>query len=196
MIFRDLYERVTQLAHPPVGFDFLRKVIGAYHQEIGRVDVWAVNNPIPTRQAHFRLGFDRSSPYEEEFTVAQIIYCEELDKDERERRFALTKELMHVFDGPEARTDSREKFEQLLREIQNKPLPGDASQMLKTELDTRWMAAIILCPKKFRDEMLADYRAKKLEDFDVAERFDVPEWVVSFVMDDYYDKALARLLGT
>jgi hypothetical protein len=34
--------------------------------------------------------------------------------------------------------DTAEKFRQFLREIQNKPLPADSSDMLLSELDTRW----------------------------------------------------------
>jgi hypothetical protein len=86
------------------------------------------------------------------------------------------------------------KVPQLLREIQNKPLPADSSDMLLSELDTRWMAALILCPKKFRDKYVADHKSKKLQDFDIAEIFDIPEWVAPFVMDDYYDVAFKKLL--
>jgi len=103
--------------------------------------------------------------------------------------------MMHVFDAPDAVVDTREKFETLLREIQNRPLPADASTMMKSELDTRWMAAIILCPKNFRDQYVADYKAQKIASFDIAEIFDIPEWVAPFVMDDYYDLAFARLVG-
>lgn len=196
MQFRDLYNFASALQHPPVGFDYLRRIVDGHHPTIGRVDVYAVEYPTPNNQAHFRLGeTDRSSPYEDEFNVAEIVYCEALAADQRELRYALTKELMHIFDGPDAVVDSREKFEKLLREIQNRPLPRDASPMMLAELDTRWMAAIILCPKRFRDNYIAEYKAKTLEDFDIAEIFDIPEWVAPFVMDDYYDTAFARLVG-
>ncbi|MDZ4056172.1 MAG: hypothetical protein U1D69_04265 [Polynucleobacter sp.] len=195
MDFREFYEYVNRLEKPPVGFDFLRGLIAAHHREIGRVDLFAVTHPTPTRDAYYRLGdTDRTSPYEEEFAVGEIVYCESLDLDERELRFALTKELMHVFDAVEARTDTREKFEKLLREIQNRPLPADQSLMFKTELDTRWMASIVLCPKRFRDELIDKYRNGEIADFDVAEEFNIPEWVAPFIMDDYYDAAFRSLL--
>lgn len=196
MHFADLYQYAAGLKAPPVGFDFLRKKIAAHHSTIGRVDVYEVEYPTPTKQAHFRLGDrDRTSPYSDEFPVAEIIYCHALKADARELRFALTKEMMHIFDAPAAVVDTREKFAALLREIQNKPLPADASAALKSELDTRWMAAIILCPKNFRDQYVPDYKAKKIAAFDISEIFDVPEWVGPFVMDDYYDAAFARLMA-
>jgi len=197
MQFAELYSYAAGLPKPPVGFDFLRRLIGARHPEIGRVDVYEVEYPTPTRQAHFRLGErDRTSPYSDEFSIAEIIYCHALKADARELRYALTKEMMHIFDAPEAVVDTREKFEALLREIQNRPLPADASTMMQSELDTRWMAAIILCPKNFRDQYVADYKAQKIASFDIAEIFDIPEWVAPFVMDDYYDVAFTRLVGT
>jgi hypothetical protein len=102
---------------------------------------------------------------------------------------------MHIFDKPESFVDTREKFGDLLREIQNRPLPSDASLMMKSELDTRWMAALILCPKNFRDQHFPAYTKKDLANFDIASIFDIPEWVAPFVMDPYYDRAFARLLG-
>jgi hypothetical protein len=71
----------------------------------------------------------------------------------------------------------------------------NSSDMLLSELDTRWMAALILCPRKFlRNKYVADHKSKKLQDFDIAEIFDIPEWVVPLVMDDYYDAAFKKLL--
>ncbi len=196
MRFADLYTFAAGLLKPPVGFDYLRGQIAAHHPDIGRVDVYEVEYPAPNHQAYFRLGDrDRTSPYSDDFAVAETIYCQALKVDPRELRYALTKEMMHVFDAPGAVVDTREKFTTLLREIQNQPLPADASEMMQSELDTRWMAAIILCPKNFRDRYVEDYGAQKIAPFDIAEIFDVPEWVVPFVMDQYYDVAFAKLVG-
>jgi hypothetical protein len=194
MRFADLYQRASKLAAPPVGFDFLRKQVDAHHQTIGRVDVYAVEYPVPNREAHFRLGeSERTSPYADEFEIAEIIYCEALGDDPRELRYALTKELMHIFDAEDALVDTPEKFKDLLREIQNRPL--STSAMFRSELDTRWMAAVILCPRNFRDLYVEGYKNGDLANFDIAEIFDIPEWVAPFVMDDYYDEAFATLVG-
>lgn len=195
MIFADLYEYAAKLPVPPVGFDYLRGMVKAFHADIDRVDVFAVEYAVPNHEAYYRLGDrERTSPYDDEFDVAEIVYCHALEAHPKELRYALTKELMHIFDDADARVDTAEKFVRFLREIQNKPLPADSSKMLLSELDTRWMAALILCPKNFRDQYVDDYKNKRLQDFDISEIFDIPEWVVPFVMDDYYDNAFRKLL--
>lgn len=187
MNFVDLYRIAEALDQPPVGFDYLRRQVVAYHKEVGRVDVYATTYPVPNRQAHFRYGeSDRSSAYDEEFLVAEIRFCETLSDDEAEYRFALTKELMHVFDKPEEVVDTREKFIALLMEIQNEPLAKHASPMYRSEVNTRWMALLVLCPKRFRDQYVERYRAGDLANFDIAATFGIPEWTVPHVMSDYY----------
>ncbi|WP_125953944.1 hypothetical protein [Novosphingobium sp. MD-1] len=196
MRFRDFYNHVSGLDGPFVRFEDLRRIVNAYHQGIGRVDVIFVQHPEPNRQAFYRLADnERSSPHDEEFSIAEIVCCDGLREHPRERRYACTKELMHVFDTLEQRADSREKFITLMREIQNKPMPQHESPMFRSELDTRWMAAISLCPKHLRDPFVAAYKAKQIADFDIAETFRIPEWVAPFVMDDYYDVAFEALIS-
>lgn len=197
MFFRDLYAAVEkELDEPPVLFDRLVHLINTRHAGVGEIRVWAVQYPVPIRQAHYRLiGTDRSSAYDEEFELAEIIYCEELDQHPRERRFALTKELMHVFDTADERVDTRDKFIQFVKEVQNQPLASQRSARFNSELDTRWMAAIILCPKHLRDRFLQDYRSQALQPYEIAEAFRVPEWVIPFVMDDYYDQAFELMMA-
>lgn len=197
MTFADLYRHVCAVDKPFVPFEALRKHINDHHTGIGRVDVIYVQHTEPNRQAYWRLtDADRTSPYAEEFTSAEIVCCDELREHPRERRYACTKELMHAFDTQEQQAGTREKFIQLMREIQNRPMEGDMSPMFKSELETRWMAAIVLCPKHLRDKYIEDYRGKKIEDFNIAEIFRIPEWVAPFVMDDYYDTAHKNLLGS
>lgn len=196
MRFKDLYEYVEQQEVPPVLFDELAKRVRERHSGVGSVKVWAVKYPVATHQAHYRMvDMDRSSAYDEEYGDVEITYCDALDELSPERRYALTKELMHVFDVGEQLVNDRNKFVTLLKEIQNKPMPVHASAAFGSELDTRWMAAIILFPKKFRDQRIQQYRAGKLLDFDIAEEFWMPEWVVPFVMDDYYDQAFDAIMA-
>lgn len=196
MFFRDLYSLVEgELQEPPVLFERLRHFINTSHNGVGEIKVWAIKYPQPNSQAHYiMLGTDRTSPYDEEFKIAEIRYCEELDKDPRTRRFALTKELMHVFDTESEMTNTREKFVQLAKEIQNQPLPEHASDMFKSELGTKWMALIILCPKVLRSKYLEGYRTRQIEGFEVAEKLALPEWIVPYIMDDYYEDAFDALM--
>lgn len=196
MHFKELYELVCQeFSRPPVRFERLRELVNAHHQNVGEIKVWAVNYPEPIHQAHFvELGTDRTSAYDEEFTIAEIRYCAGLDALPRERRFALTKELMHVFDSEDEKTNSRERFVQLANEIQNQPLAEHASPMFTSELNTKWMAVIVLCPRHIRANYLEPYRQKQLEAFEVAETLNIPEWLVRYVMDPYYDRAFEALM--
>lgn len=188
MLFKDLVAHVIVHDKPAVSFDFLRQKINLHHSGVGSINVWAVKYPTPNRQAFYKLlGTDRTSAYDEEFVEAEIRYCQELDDSPRERRYALTKELTHVFDSEDERANTKEKFKTLLREIQNQPVPTDASPMYQADINTRWKAAILLCPKKYRDEYKAKYDVGDMEVYEIAENFMVPEWIVPFVMDDYYD---------
>ena len=98
-------------------------------------------------------------------------------------------------DRDKSSLDTREKFVKLLKEIQNKPMPAHASPAFQSEMDTRWMALVMLCPKVLRDRRAASYHKDEIEDFDISEEFRVPEWVVPFVMDDYYDEAFNLLIN-
>lgn len=196
MLFKNLYDFVVdEFRQPPVRFERLRQLINAHHAGVGIIKVHAIKYPEHTHQAHYVMqGYNRTSAYEEEFVEAKICYCEGLDEHPRERRFALTKELMHVFDDEESMTNTREKFIQLMKEIQNKPMPEHRTKTFNTELDSRWMAAIILCPKHLRDQYVDKFRSGDLQPFEIAEMFRIPEWVVPFLMDDYYDTAFDKLV--
>lgn len=196
MFFRDLYELIAQeVMEPPVRFERLRALINNHHSGVGEIKVWAIKYPEPNHQAHYiLLGSDRTSAYDEEFDIAEIRYCEELDKHPHDRRFALTKELMHVFDSDDEKTDTREKFVRLAREIQNQPLNEHASAMYHSELGTKWMALVILCPMHIRNKYLVGYKKKEIEGFEIAEKLRLPEWVIPYLMDDYYDEVFETLM--
>lgn len=196
MNFSDLYNIANSVDAPYIKFELLRDAVNAHHAGIGRVDVIYIQYPTPNQQAFYRLAeSDRTSPYDEEFTVAEIVCCEALKEHPRSRRYAVTKELMHVFDTPEQMANTKDRFISLLKEIQNKPMPQHESDMFRSELDTRWMAALVLCPKKFRDQYVEQFKAQKLATFDIAEIFHIPEWIVPFVMDDYYEVAYETLVN-
>lgn len=195
MNFKNLVDRVNALDSPKVPFKVLRQIINDHHAGIGIVNVRAIEYPTPNMQAFYRLvGEDRTSAYEEPFDEVEICYCSGLDGQPRERRYAWTKELMHVFDADAERVDTKEKFKTLLREIQNRPLPQDASPMYLADMNTRWKAVLVLCPKKFRDDYREKYLAGQMEAYEIAEMFRVPEWIVPFVMDEYYDTVYASFM--
>jgi len=188
MIFSDLYEKAASAHRPFVRFGMLRDSINAHHPRVGRVDLRRVVYPHPIRSAYWHLSdTDRDSPYEEEYSVAEIVYCSSLDDDNPERRYALTKELMHAFDSEDEEASDRARFIQLMRDVQNRPLAKHASPMYQSEFDTRWMAALVLCPREARAEFPTGKEATPVVVSEFAARFLIPEWVASFVLDDYYD---------
>src|SRR5690606_28370954 len=112
----------------------------------------------------------------------EIVYCSSLDDDNPERRYALTKELMHAFDSEDEEASDRARFIQLMRDVQNRPLAKHASPMYQSEFDTRWMAALVLCPREARAEFPTGKEATPVVVSEFAARFLIPEWVASFVL--------------
>lgn len=193
MQFSDLLNSTIKLDKRKIAFDFCRDRVNTSHAGFGEIKVQRITYPTPNDQAFFRLlGEDRTSVYDEPFMEAEIRYCSNLDNHPRQQRYALTKELCHVFDAESERTDTKEKFVQLLRDIQNQPSDEDASPMYLAEKRTRWQAIMLLCPKKFRDQLKPAYDSQKLKSFEVADDFEIPEWVVPFLMDDYFDEIYER----
>ncbi len=109
------------------------------------------------------------------------------------RRYVCCKELMHVFDSAAERTDTAEKFQQLVDEIET-PLPGDeASPMYDSEIRTLWMAIGILCPESVRAEFKPRWDAKQLSDYEVALELRIPELLTKTIMGPGYDRMIPFL---
>jgi hypothetical protein len=123
--------------------------------------------------------------------VTEIRYFRELNKCWQ--RYVCCKELMHVFDSQAERTDTAEKFQQLVDEIET-PLPaGEASPMYDTETRTLWMAIAILCPASVRERFKPDWDAKKLSDYEIALELRVPEILIKTIMGPLYDRMIPFL---
>ena len=193
MHFKDFYNLVeAHTSDKPVGFEFLRGAIDGGLNDVQEVKVWRQSYSPPRSEAHFMLFDDRTSPYEGEHLIADISYCAALEKEPAELLVALTKELMHVFDPPECRIDTREKFIQFLKDLQNAPLdrPNGA---VDTENQARWMAILVLCPKPLRDSIAAEIAEGRALRLEVAQRLGLPEWMIEVALDEYYDEALTIL---
>ena len=126
--------------------------------------------------------------YTEATWVTEIRYFRELNICWR--RFVCCKELMHVFDSAAEKTDSAEKFEQLVNEIET-PLPaGESSPMYDSETRTLWMAIAILCPESLRAEFKPRWEAKQLSDYAVALELRIPEILIKTIMGLGYDRMI------
>jgi hypothetical protein len=102
---------------------------------------------------------------------------------------------MHVFDKPEERVDTREKFRILMSELESLRMKDDMSPMFLSELEAQWMAVIVLCPPRLRDHYKPLLANKTMTEYDVALKLRIPEAVIRNTMNDYYDQAMARLLA-
>ncbi|MCW2783327.1 MAG: hypothetical protein JWR35_3776 [Marmoricola sp.] len=92
---------------------------------------------------------------------------------------------MHIFDSADEKVSDRGRFLRLMQEFEVRPMAGDISPMFTSELRAEWMALIILCPKRLRDEVWPLWADKTLSNYDVALKFKIPEDVVESLMSDY-----------
>lgn len=158
-------------------------------------DIQFIKTPFETKQC---LGYMRKSgtlpkPYaDHDNWIVSIFYASELNTCWR--RFVCTKELMHIFDAPEARTSTAATFERQLAELANLPLWQDTSPQTKAEFKAYWMALGVLCPLSLREIFLADYTKGLLSDYDIAIRFRVPEAYVRTMMSDQFRRSIESIL--
>lgn len=185
MNFAELYGAVVTEGAKPASFDFLRGQVVTNINWLEEVKVWRLTHKPPTREARYTVFDDRSSAYNEEYLVADISYCASLEDDPPELWFALTKELMHVFDDRATWVDTREKFIKFLKDLQNTPF-DTTNGSVNSEHMARWMAILVLCPEAMREQIKGqlDTKAKILPE--VAEAWGLPEWLISVAMDEYY----------
>ena len=191
MDYRALYRRVDEAGASLITFDYVGAEVVAL-TDVEEIHLWAIEETPLTGEAYYVLLDDRSSPYNGEFLIAEISYCSSLDGDLAEQRFMLTKELMHVFDAEEHRTDTREKFYQLLRDLQNLPMNTEIAAV-GAEKNARWMALLVLFPKRLRDAAKLEVEAGTADITMIAERSVLPVWAISAALDKYYDEAWALL---
>jgi hypothetical protein len=176
----------------PAAFEFLRKSVIDGIPWLEEVNIWRLNHKPPTREARYTLYDDRSSAHNDEYLVADISYCSSLEDDPAELRFALTKELMHVFDPRNSWIDTREKFVKFLKDLQNTPL-DTSNGPIHNEHMARWMAIFVLCPRNMRLNLKNQLENKEKLLSEIAEIWGLPEWLVSVAVDDYYETAYAYL---
>lgn len=193
MRFADIYQFASSFQQPIIKVGALADHITRHHPGIGEVTFTKAPLDESVTLGYVRLDTDRSSPYEESFRNLRIRYAETLNYCWR--RFVCCKELMHAFDTEAEKTNTREKFIKLMKQLETDPLPDDRSPMLSSENNTMWMALVVLCPKHLRDQTRVKWKAQELTDYDVALEYRVPEaFVKPGLMSDYYDQALDALL--
>ena len=190
MNFLDLYRFASAQAGPAIPVRALAEEIKMRHAEIGEVFFWPVALDPQISLGHLKLERDRDSPYSEPFTVANIRFHSGLNRCWR--RFVCCKELMHLFDSDDAKTDSRRKLEVLFSELEDARLTTDSSPMFKSERNANWMALAVLCPQASRDACLKLSR-DGMSNYEIALRLKVPEGCIPPLIGRYYESVLQKL---
>lgn len=199
MHYRDLYTTVDKHvaaqggAPRPVTFDFLRDLVTSDTSLVQQLDVFRVSYHPPIREARFTLFDERESRHDEPVYIAEISFCASLDDSPSYLLYALTKELMHVFDPMDTWINTRDKFINFLRDLQNKPLELKNGS-IAVELKARWMAVLALCPVTIRN-YIKDSVAKGSLKEELAQELGLPSSMIDIALDEYYEQALALMLA-
>lgn len=194
MSFPRLYKFAAELGVYPILLE------GVLDEQVKRLsaqdELWYVPVELDTDVSlgHIKQYRVPNCVYDQDPTnVTEIRYDRGLDVPER--RFVCCKELMHAFDSDAEKTNTPEKFEQLLDEIEN-PLPaGLASPMYLSEEKAKWMAILVLCPKPVRDKFKPQFEADELSAYDIALELQIPEVLIGWIMSDSYDTVYDVLVG-
>jgi len=133
---------------------------------------------------HGHLKEQKDSRKATVFTDRKLNLCEQ--------RFVQVKELMHLFDSEVARTNSVDKFKMLLEEIEHDPV--NPSAMYTSEHYTKWMALLILCPRKFRDPAKKRYDDDNASYYDIALEFRITEGLIPDLFSEFYEDAEKSLV--
>ena len=129
VLYHQFYSKLTERApQQRIAISVITDIINECHQGVGRVAVRYFEHSDGALPGNFIwLEEERTSPYEEPYRDAIAFVSDSLREDRHLRRLVVAKELMHVFDDPEARTADPNAFYRLLAEIESQPLPEDAS---------------------------------------------------------------------
>jgi hypothetical protein len=178
-------------APQPVSFEFMRGLVTQDDTLVNSLDVWRVSYTPPTNEARFTLFDERDSRWDEPLYNAEISFCSSLEANPEFLLFALTKELMHVFDPMETWINTRDKFISFLKDLQNSPLEMENGS-IRVEHRAKWMALLALIPASLRDYIVASTANKSRNEISV--ELGLPRSLVDTALDEYYLTALKMLV--
>jgi len=135
---------------------------------------------------HFKRYRESIGLYAEPDWIFDVRYAANLNQCWR--RFVCCKEIMHVFDDASANTDTKEKFEILLKELALRP--PNPSPMAISESIAVWKAMAALAPKRIRHP-LRDLRANgEIDDYEIALKLLIPEAYIPHIMAPAFDETI------
>lgn len=106
-------------------------------------------------------------------------------------RFVYVKELMHVFDEENEKTNTPELFEALIDEFGAAGVTPSA-QML-SEFASFWRALGVLCPENQREQFERERRELKIDDYEIALRLRIPQQYVPRLFEPRFKVWIAKL---
>lgn len=109
-------------------------------------------------------------------------------------RFVYTKELMHLFDNDDEPTDSAEKFEKLLTDLEVPSATDSPSKQIISERKGIWMALACLCPEKSRIEFKSLLTKEHIDSYGIALQLRIPEQYVPLLFQSRYDVIISTLI--
>ena len=149
MSFTELYDLVQKQA-VPIKTNWLRETAIALSGFKGIKEQWSsVIEELNLRG--FYLEGPLGPPVTVEENAALIVLSRSMcrgHQGEYWRRFVLTKELMHVFDTPEEKADTEEKFDRQAEKFGDPAAPKSA--MYSAEEKAVYRALACLCPEEHR----------------------------------------------
>lgn len=141
---------------------------------------------------HYELHGNRQSRWDEDDAWVVLISYNKAFKDSNNlcyMRYVCAKELMHIFDTKDGQISDADKFRTLLSEIEFQPPRENRSEAYWAENSAFWKALLVLCPKRFRDEIKVKWESKEYTDYEVALHFRIPEELVGALFSEGYEQA-------
>ena len=174
----------------------LRRIVNERHEGVGQVAFRFFEDFPGAQLGSFTwLEDERTSPYQDPFNDA-IVFINDRYRNDREMiRLIAAKELMHVFDTDEQKTDSPEKYKTLLKQIESSPIVDDQSEQYAADRVALWKATIALVPPCIRSEYLEGWRNGEIKAPEISAKLWLPDATISACMGDYYDVAVERFLS-
>lgn len=119
-----------------------------------------------------------------------IVLARSLDKVWR--RIVYTKELMHIFDEPDEKTDTPEKFDIQLERFGDPS--ADPSPQSRAESKAFWRALAVLCPEEYRSRQKDLIEAGETSESVIAARLQIPVVHVSRLFRNDFLDILGRIM--
>ena len=111
------------------------------------------------------------------------------------KRFVLCKELMHLFDGDEARVSNIDTAETLIFDLTSPFNPErQYSQVWTADQFAVLKALLVLTPEHAITQLRAEYRSGELTEYEVALKLRIPEYFVKHILDEEFRRMIVDLL--